>query len=181
MGGRPKMAVLLSRTDSRMPYSRSATIALCALLCTSCASEPERTTPPQASELSPFSQQLAYCEAVSLFMAEFLRDRNDLVAARIGLERWSKLLTANAWLNAEDSEVSRDTYRRFEDASAGQREIWTINPALAITADEACDSYVEEGWMRAEASETDEVDGKAMEEWRKDVYDMAKRRVGLYP
>jgi hypothetical protein len=114
-------------------------------------------------------------------MVEFLRDQGDKVAARIALERWSKFLTANAWLNAEDGEVGRDTYRRFEDASKGQREIWTANPALAITADEACDPYVEEGWKRAEASDTDEVDGKSMEEWRKDVYDMAKPRVGLYP
>ena len=115
-----------------MSYSRFATAILCVLLVASCASEPKRTTPPQASELSPFSQQLAYCEAVSLFMVEFLRDKGDLVAARIGLERWSKFLTANAWLNAEDGEVSRDTYRRFEDASTGQREIWSTNPAAII-------------------------------------------------
>ena len=135
----------------------------------------------QASDkkISPFSQQLAYCEAVNLYVARYRQLDGNQASAQVALRKWSKLIAANFWLNAEDGEVSEATYNQFREASKDQIEIWNANPNLALTAADSCEPYVEEGWKRAAVHHDVRLDGRTLEEWRAMMYRALGSKMGI--
>jgi len=127
---------------------------------------------------SSFLQQLAYCERVNLYVAGYQQRQGDLAESRIALRRWSKLLTADVWLNAENGKVNEDALLEYDKTGKRLLEVWIQKPELALDAANACESYVEDGWQRAEAL-GGQVDGKTMRQFEQMAHDAMTRRMDL--
>jgi hypothetical protein len=95
------------------------------------------------SQISSESKNLAWCEGVYVYYAQYFQLKNNEGAAKNLLFRSSRVVAANMFLNLENGKVSGDKIGQFKETRKNMKSLLDSNPENHMTEITKCDSSVQ--------------------------------------
>jgi hypothetical protein len=98
---------------------------------------------PALSELSAESRNLAWCEGVYIYYAQYFQIKNNEGAAKNLLFRSSRVVAANMLLNMESGKVSGEKVGQFKEVRKNMKSMFDSNPEGGLSEVSKCDASVQ--------------------------------------
>lgn len=98
---------------------------------------------PSYSQISSDSKNLAWCEGIYVYYAQYFQLMNNEGAAKNLLYRSSRVVAANMFLNLENGIISADKIEQFKQARRNIKSILDSNPENHMSEITKCDSTVQ--------------------------------------
>ena len=95
------------------------------------------------SQISSESKNLAWCEGVYIYYAQYFQMNNNEGAAKNLLFRSSRVVAANMFLNLENGKVSGEKIGQFKEARKNMKSMFDANPENYLSELKKCDSTVQ--------------------------------------
>jgi hypothetical protein len=96
-----------------------------------------------SAQISSDSKNLAWCEGVYIYYAQYFQLKNNEGAAKNLLFRSSRVVAANMFLNLENGKVSGEKVAQFKEARKGMKQTFDSNPESYISEVGKCDASVQ--------------------------------------
>lgn len=95
------------------------------------------------SQISSESKNLAWCEGVYIYYAQYFQMNNNEGAAKNLLFRSSRVVAANMFLNLENGKVSGEKIGQFKETRKNMKSMFDANPENYLSEVKKCDSTVQ--------------------------------------
>ena len=129
-------------------------------------------------QISSDSKNLAWCEGVYIYYAQYFQIKNNEGSAKNLLFRASRVTTANLFLNLKDGKVSGEKIRQFKETTRDLKIMLDSAPETYYVEIDKCDRTTQDAIALA-IKKNIIWDGHNYESFRRNIFNQYLSTLGL--